>query len=196
MCTALVALSLVPLTGWAGQVSLAPLAFAGIGAVAYARLGGAHGSVWAVFLAALVDDPGRRAARVPRAAAAGSLPRAGDARVRGDGRGRSSIRSPFAVGAGSAHVDARARSSASTSTAHAVVPAPRHRRVRRRAAIGVVALRRSAFGRRLVALRDSEAASATVGVNILETKVVGVHRCRPAIAGLRGRVPRACSSGR
>ncbi len=36
MCTALVALSLVPLTGWAGQVSLAPLAFAGIGAVAYA----------------------------------------------------------------------------------------------------------------------------------------------------------------
>ena len=37
MCTALVALSLVPLTGWAGQVSLAPLAFAGIGAVAYDR---------------------------------------------------------------------------------------------------------------------------------------------------------------
>ena len=57
MCTALVALSLVPLTGWAGQVSLAPLAFAGIGAVAYARLGGAHGSIWAVFLAALVTVP-------------------------------------------------------------------------------------------------------------------------------------------
>ncbi|HEY5170092.1 MAG TPA: hypothetical protein VIK54_00025, partial [Acidimicrobiia bacterium] len=57
MCTALLALSLVPLTGWAGQVSLAPLAFAGIGAVAYARLGGAHGSIWAVFLAALVTVP-------------------------------------------------------------------------------------------------------------------------------------------
>src|SRR5207245_6900303 len=57
MCTALVALSLVPLTGWAGQVSLAPLAYAGIGAVAYARLGGAHGSIWAVFLAALVTVP-------------------------------------------------------------------------------------------------------------------------------------------
>src|SRR4029077_929695 len=57
MCTALLALSLVPLTGWAGQVSLAPLAFAGIGAVAYARLGGAHGSVWAVLLAALVTVP-------------------------------------------------------------------------------------------------------------------------------------------
>ena len=57
MCTALVALSLVPLTGWAGQVSLAPLAFAGIGAVAYARLGGAHGSIWAVLLAALVTVP-------------------------------------------------------------------------------------------------------------------------------------------
>ena len=57
MCTALVALSLVPLTGWAGQVSLAPLAFAGIGAVAYTRLGGAHGSIWAVLLAALVTIP-------------------------------------------------------------------------------------------------------------------------------------------
>src|SRR4051812_23015876 len=57
MCTALIALSLVPLIGWAGQVSLAPLAFAGIGAVAYARLGGADGHGYAVIIAALVCLP-------------------------------------------------------------------------------------------------------------------------------------------
>jgi branched-chain amino acid transport system permease protein len=57
MCTALVALSLVPLMGWAGQVSLAPLAFAGIGAVAYTRLGGAEGHWYAIVLAALVVMP-------------------------------------------------------------------------------------------------------------------------------------------
>jgi branched-chain amino acid transport system permease protein len=51
--------------------------------------------------------------------------------------------------------------------------------------IGVVALRRSAFGRRLVALRDSEAASVTVGVNVLETKLV-VFALSAGIAGFAG----------
>jgi branched-chain amino acid transport system permease protein len=53
------------------------------------------------------------------------------------------------------------------------------------AGIAVVALRRSAFGRRLVAMRDSEAASATIGVNVLETKVV-VFMLSAAIAGFAG----------
>ena len=56
-------------------------------------------------------------------------------------------------------------------------------------AIAVVALRRSAFGRRLVALRDSEAASVTVGVNVLETKLA-VFALSAGIAGLRRRVLR------
>ena len=51
--------------------------------------------------------------------------------------------------------------------------------------VGVVALRRSAFGRRLVAMRDSEAASATIGVNILETKVI-VFMLSAGIAGFGG----------
>ena len=117
MCTALLALSLVPLTGWAGQVSLAPLAFAGIGAVAYARLGGAHGSIWAVFLAALVTHPGRRALRVPGDAAARPLSRARDARVRGDGR------------RGVLHAAVRGRSRRALGRARAH---PRHRLLRSR----------------------------------------------------------------
>ena len=52
-------------------------------------------------------------------------------------------------------------------------------------AVGVVALRRSAFGRRLVALRDSEAASATVGVNILETKLA-VFALSAGMSGFAG----------
>jgi branched-chain amino acid transport system permease protein len=37
---AIVALSLVPLTGYAGQMSLAPLTFAGLGAIAMSKLPG------------------------------------------------------------------------------------------------------------------------------------------------------------
>jgi branched-chain amino acid transport system permease protein len=51
--------------------------------------------------------------------------------------------------------------------------------------IAVIALRRGAWGRRLVALRDSEAASATVGVNILETKVA-VFMLSAGMAGFAG----------
>ena len=76
MCTALVAMSLVPLIGWAGQVSLAGLAFAGIGAVAYARLGGAHGNGYAVILAVARRAAGRRAARrSPRCGSRASISR-------------------------------------------------------------------------------------------------------------------------
>jgi hypothetical protein len=51
--------------------------------------------------------------------------------------------------------------------------------------LGIVALRRSPFGRRLIALRDSEAASVTVGVNVFETKVA-VFSLSAAIAGFAG----------
>ena len=61
--------------------------------------------------------------------------------------------------------------------------------------IGIVALRRSAFGRRLVALRDSEAASVTVGVNVLETKLGGV-RAVGRHRRFRGRVPRHAARAR
>jgi ABC-type branched-subunit amino acid transport system permease subunit len=47
--TAVVTLSLVPLTGYAGQISLAQLTFTGIGAVAMGAWG-ANGEPWAVLL--------------------------------------------------------------------------------------------------------------------------------------------------
>jgi branched-chain amino acid transport system permease protein len=51
--------------------------------------------------------------------------------------------------------------------------------------LGVVALRRGAFGRRLIAMRDSPAACATLGVNLRATKFA-VFGLSAAIAGFAG----------
>ena len=53
------------------------------------------------------------------------------------------------------------------------------------AGLGVVAMRRSAFGRRLVAMRDSPAACATLGVNLFWTKLA-VFAISAGIAGFAG----------
>jgi branched-chain amino acid transport system permease protein len=182
MCTALVALSLVPLTGWAGQVSLAPLAFAGIGAVAYTRLGGAHGSIWAVFLAALVTVP------------VGALFAFPAMRLQGLYLALATLAfaamveevfytQPFAVGPGERSVTRVHLLGINFSSPKSFLILVTV--VFGLCAVGVVALRRSAFGRRLVALRDSEAASVTVGVNVLETKLV-VFALSAGIAGFAG----------
>ncbi|MDQ1511470.1 MAG: branched-chain amino acid transport system permease protein livM, partial [Actinomycetota bacterium] len=182
MCTALVALSLVPLTGWAGQVSLAPLAYAGIGAVAYARLGGAHGSIWAVFLAALVTVPVGAFFAFPAMRLHGlylALATLAFAAMVEE----VFYSQPFAVGPGErpvtrVHLLGIDFSSPKSFLVLVTV-------VFGLCGIGVVALRRSAFGRRLVALRDSEAASVTVGVNVLETKLA-VFALSAGIAGFAG----------
>jgi branched-chain amino acid transport system permease protein len=187
MCTALVALSLVPLTGWAGQVSLAPLAFAGIGAVAYARLGGADGSIWAVFLAALVTVP------------IGALFAFPAMRLQGLYLALATLAfaamveavfytQPFAVGAGERSVEGVHILGIDFANSSSTHPKPLMILVTvvfGLCGIAVVALRRSAFGRRLVALRDSEAAAVTVGVNVLETKLV-VFALSAGIAGFAG----------
>jgi branched-chain amino acid transport system permease protein len=52
-------------------------------------------------------------------------------------------------------------------------------------AIGVLALRRGAFGRRLSAMRDSQAACATLGLDVRRTKLA-VFALSSASAGLAG----------
>lgn len=52
-------------------------------------------------------------------------------------------------------------------------------------AIGVLALRRGSFGRRLAAMRDSQAACATLGLDVRRTKLA-VFALSSAIAGLAG----------
>lgn len=53
----LIMLSLVPLTGWAGQLSFANFAIAGIGALLYSHLGGQHGEPYGIVLVMLVCAP-------------------------------------------------------------------------------------------------------------------------------------------
>jgi branched-chain amino acid transport system permease protein len=182
MCTALVALSLVPLTGWAGQVSLAPLAFAGIGAIGYARLGGAHGSIGAVLFATLVTIPVGALLALPAmrlqglylALATLAFAATVEAIV---------YAQPWAIGDLNRNVER-------ISPFGIDFNSPRSFLILMTvifglAGIGVQAMRRGAFGRRMLALRDSEAASATVGINIFVTKVT-VFSLSAGMAGFAG----------
>jgi len=187
LCTALLLLSLVPLTGWAGQVSLAPLAFAGIGAVAYLRLGGAHGSVWAVFLAALVTIPIGALFAFPAMRLQG-LYLALATLAFANTVEKVFFTQPFAIGPGERSVEGVHIFGIDFANSQSTHPKPLMILVTvvfGLCGIGVVALRRSAFGRRLIALRDSEAASVTVGINVLETKLV-VFALSAGIAGFAG----------
>jgi branched-chain amino acid transport system permease protein len=182
MCTALVALSLVPLIGWTGQVSLAPLAFAGIGAVAYARLGGADGHGYAVILAALVLLPVGALLALPALRLQGLYLALATLAFASVVEAVFFIQ-PFALGTQSrpaARLSLFGYHFDGTRTFLLLVTA-----VFGLAGIGLVALRRGPFGRRLIALRDSEAAAATVGINVLETKVA-VFMLSAAMAGFAG----------
>lgn len=180
--TAMIALSLVPLTGWAGQVNLAPLAYAGIGACAYARWGGDEGSWLAVVFATLVAIPIGAITALPAARLQGlylglaSLAFASMAEflvfTQPELLGNQARRVQRLDIFGTQFTDRRGFLLLCTAVFGMM-------------AVGIVALRRSPYGRRLVALRDSEAASATVGINVMWTKV-GVFSLSAAIAAFAG----------
>ena len=182
MCTALVALSLVPLTGWAGQVSLAPLAFAGIGATVYTRLGGVDGNWYAVVWAAVITAP------------IGALLAFPAMRLRGLYLALLTLAfasmmeavfysQTWAIGPGHRFVQRLQIFGYDSSSPKAFLILTTV--VFGLCGVGVIALRRSPFGRRLIALRDSEAASVTVGINVLITKVL-VFGLSAGIAGFAG----------
>ena len=184
MTLALIGLSLVPLTGWAGQVNFAPLAFAGFGAWVYLKFSGGDGDMLWIPLVGLLSAP------------LGALVALPAARLRGLYLALMTIafaqlmqtlffphREVFAAsGSGTQfesltlfgfEFDTRYRFFLLIVTMVAIT------------IFGLVLLRRSRFGRRWVALSDSPAASATVGVNVVWTKVV-VYAFSAAIAGMAG----------
>ena len=234
MATALVALSLVPLTGWAGQVSLAPLAFAGIGAVVYARVDASHVYLFGILVSAFIV--GAVAVLFVRSrlasqrtwivlgaiggalagvviylalsalhlgsvylaavitAPVGMLLALPALRLRGLYLALATLAFAYlvdaifytqtwAVGDGRRYVERLKVPGIDASSPRAFLMLVTV--VFALCAIGVVALRRSTFGRRLVAMRDSEAASVTVGVNVLETKAA-VFALSAGMAGFAG----------
>jgi branched-chain amino acid transport system permease protein len=188
----IIALSFVPLLGLAGQISLAQLGFAGIGAVVMAHHG-AGGNPLGVVLAvvvsaavgALVALPVLRLSGIYLALATAAFAVALD---------RWIFNLPdFDIGP--VHISIFTRGSVDVAPLKLfgyTFDSPARQLLLANVvfvavAMLVVAVRRSGFGRRLLAIRDSEAACATFGLNLVGTRLA-VFTLSAGIAGLGGAV--------
>jgi branched-chain amino acid transport system permease protein len=180
--TAMLMLSLVPLTGWAGQVSFAQITFAGVGAFAMFEWAGS-GSPWGLLFAALLAVPFGVLVALPALRLQGlylALATIAFAFM----AEKLFFDQPEIFGAGAGNEIRRLElfGHAFTDQREFLLLCTAFFGIM---AVGVIALRRSAYGRRLVALRDSEAASATLGVNIMTLKL-SVFGLSAAMAGFAG----------
>ena len=175
---AFIMLSLVLLSGYGGLVSLCQLTFAGLGAYAMGKTGG--------------GAPGLLAA-VALPAAAGALVALTVVRLRGlflalatlaFAQAMDQIFFNHALGYGGTLEIPRPRLPL-VDTADDRVFFVLLAVVFVLGAVGLLALRRRAFGRRLIALNDSPAASATMGVSPVMTRLT-VFTLSSGIAGLGG----------
>jgi len=180
---ALVALSLVPLTGYAGQISLAPLTFAGIGGVIAGYMG-ASWSPWGILIGAAITAVAGAVMALPALRLTGIYLALGTVAFAMLASamffnqyelmpGGNRQVPPLRIGDWSAS-DAKTQTMVGVA-AFALV------------GLGLVALRRGAWGRRLSAMKDSPVACATLGLNLTLTKV-GVFALSAGIAGLGGAV--------
>lgn len=187
---AIIALSLVPLVGFAGEISLCQMTFAGIGAVAMAHLGtdgNPVGLLWAVVLAAgvgmLVALPALRLRGIHLALATAAFAVAFERWVFPLPRFEVLGRPVAFFEEGSLTVD-RLRVggiSFESERAQLILLATTFAVL----ATVVVALRRSRFGQRLLAVHDSPAACATLGLDLTRTRLA-VFALSASIAGLGG----------
>jgi branched-chain amino acid transport system permease protein len=177
----IVMLSLVPLTGYAGQISLAQLGLAGVGAIVMFEFG-ADGELWALALAiavtagvgALIALPALRLRGLYLALATMAfalfLEKAVFNQVDGFEDGSASIQ-PLSI------FNLRFESAHSQFVFLVVVFVL--------VGLLVLTLRRGAFGRRLQAMKDSPAACSTLGLDLTRTKLE-VFSLSAAIAALGG----------
>jgi branched-chain amino acid transport system permease protein len=181
MTLGIVGLSLVLLTGYSGQVSLCQFSFMGIGALVMGKIAGG-GSVLGLLVATLV------------CAGVGALIALPTIRLRDLYLALATFAFADAVATGF-FPDSHIYGSGGVSIGRIVVPGLNFGSDSAEflmvtaffvlAALLVLAIRRSLFGRRLVALNDSPAAYATVGLNIGFTKVA-VFAIAAGMAGLAG----------
>jgi branched-chain amino acid transport system permease protein len=187
----IVALSLVPLVGFAGQISLCQLSFAGIGAVTMAHLGASgdplalvYAVLFAAVVGAIVALPALRLSGIYLALGTASfavvldrwvwtLPKFdvfGWFEVNLFQQGSVDVRPIELFGN---RLNSPDDQIILTSIVFALV------------ALLVIFIRRGRLGRRLLAMKDSEAACATLGLNLLGTKLL-VFSVSAGIAGLGG----------
>jgi branched-chain amino acid transport system permease protein len=193
----IIMLSLVPLTGYAGQISLCQMTFAGVGAFAMSRIASSGTTVGFGSLGIGNGSPLGLLAAFVLAAAVGALIALPAIRLQGLYLALGTM--AFAVimssaffeggaifGAGSTDAGAVQRPdfglfSLSGNAAYLVFLMFVFGIV----AVGVLALRRGPLGRRLLALRDSPAAVATLGGSPTRTKLL-VFSLSAGLAGLGG----------
>jgi len=188
MATAIVCLSLVVVTGFVGQLSLAQMALAGFGAWAAGRLADAHGwpfpaalvagALAAVPLGALFALPALRTRGVNLAVLTFGLSVLISEMVLGNtaltgGFGGTRIEPPHLFGI---EVDALSHPERYAVVVLAVLVA---------SCLVVANLRRGRAGLRLLAVRGNERAAAAIGVGITEAKLYG-FALAAGIAGLGG----------
>jgi branched-chain amino acid transport system permease protein len=176
----IILLSLVLLTGYGGQVSLCQLSFAGIGALVVGNLGAtplgfAAAVAASAAVGALVALPALRLRGLYLALSTLAFARFMDVVVFPHpdvfGSNQRLAVDRFAVGPLSFEGE----------RAHFVLLAVMFASV----AVGLLALRRRAFGRRLAAMGDSPAACSTLGIDLTRTKLA-VFALSAGLAGLGG----------
>jgi branched-chain amino acid transport system permease protein len=177
---ALVLLSIVLLTGYGGMASLCQMTFVGLGAYAMGNV--AHGGSWLGVLAA-----------IGLSGAVGALVALPTLRLRGLYLALATF--AFAAIMDSAFFNESLGSGGSLPIGRVYIPGLPMQSDRAffvvccvafvLCAIGVLALRRGAYGRKLVAANDSPAACATLGVNINSTKLIA-FTISASMAGLAG----------
>ncbi|MCX5215439.1 ABC transporter permease [Kitasatospora sp. NBC_00240] len=185
--TSLIMLSLVPLIGWAGEISLAPMTFAGIGAFAMVRvsdhngilLGLAAAAVLAVTAGLAMASLAIRLQGLYMALASLAFARMAELLIfpQPELFGQSSsntIGVPPEVLA-TWHLTSARLLLVLTTASFAVL------------ATGLLVLRASRYGRRLIAVRDSPAACAALGIDITRVKLA-VYALSSAVAGFAGAI--------
>ncbi len=178
---AIATLSLVPLTGYSGQISLAQLTFTGIGAVVMANWGASGDLLW-VFVAVVICAAVGGIVALPALRLSGiylALATAAFAIFcywmvfqQQDLMPGSTASVPY-LSVGPLEVNSDFGQLVVLAIAFALI------------ANVLVKLRRSSWGRRLNAMSDSPVACATLGLNLTSTKV-GVFALSAAIAGAGG----------
>jgi len=182
MFFAIVCLSLVPLTGFAGQISLAQMSFVGLGAVVMSQVGDDGATPAGVIVAlvvcgivgALVALPALRLTGIYLALATAAFSMLMSKMVFSQTKlvSGGTIRVP-GLDLGVFAPSDNQQQAVMLAVVFALL------------GVFVVWLRRGSYGRRLIAMKDSPVACATLGLDLTRTKI-GVFAMSASIAGLAG----------
>jgi branched-chain amino acid transport system permease protein len=186
----IIALSLIPLVGWAGQLCLCQMSFAALGAVCMGHLG-VGGNPWGLLAGAalagavgvLVALPAARLTGIELALATGAFAVILDRWVFSTADVELGPVTITTFNRDALPVDRLSLPFVGTlTTGEVLVPMVA---VFTSVHLVLVAVRRSAFGDRLLALRESPAACATLGLDPVAARL-GVFGFSAALAGLGG----------